>query len=291
MEKKYFVYKYTFPNKKIYIGKSQINGNRYKNKSGYKAQVVYRAMLKYPNFQAEILKYFDSEEECYNAEQEYIALYKSNNNKYGYNITSGGDGADPELMAKKINQYDLKGIFLRTWDSLKQAAEYYNIKPCSITNACKRRTQTCYHYQWRYYNDQQDVSNSKYWYDKRKIKQFNLDGSFVKTWDTIKEARSYYGNPKIHEACTGKVMTAAGYQWRFADSRKPVKNIMEHKIPGEVKVAQYDRNNCLVKMWNSIAEAARQTKIDASSIIANCKLRRKSAGGYIWKYGDLKNVN
>lgn len=39
--------------------------------------------------------------------------------------------------------------------------------------------------------------------------------------------------------------------------------------------------------YNSIREASNQTQIAISSIVENCKGKRKTAGGYVWKYeGD-----
>ena len=51
------------------------------------------------------------------------------------------------------------------------------------------------------------------------------------------------------------------------------------------KVAQYDKNNQLIKIFNSRSEAERETGIPRTHI-SRCALGRygfKSAGGYIWK--------
>lgn len=49
-------------------------------------------------------------------------------------------------------------------------------------------------------------------------------------------------------------------------------------------VAQYDKQHNLIQIFDSIAEAERQTGIHHSNIVNNCKGIRKSAGGYIWEY-------
>lgn len=49
-------------------------------------------------------------------------------------------------------------------------------------------------------------------------------------------------------------------------------------------IAQYDKQHNLIKIYNSISDASRETGIHHSNIIANCKGRRKSAGGFIWEY-------
>lgn len=49
-------------------------------------------------------------------------------------------------------------------------------------------------------------------------------------------------------------------------------------------VIQYDLNGNKIKEFVSIRDAERQTRINNSNIIECCKLRRKSAGGFIWNY-------
>lgn len=53
-------------------------------------------------------------------------------------------------------------------------------------------------------------------------------------------------------------------------------------------VYQYDLEGNFIKKWDYIVDAAKTLKIDSSSISAVCRGRRKTAGGYIWKYVDEK---
>ena len=96
-EKKYVVYKYTSPSKKVYIGQTSqtlvgragINGQKY-----WDSPHFYSAIEKYgfDNFSKEILLSNLTSEEANYWESYYIKLYQSNNPQYGYNLTSGGDG-------------------------------------------------------------------------------------------------------------------------------------------------------------------------------------------------------
>ena len=95
--KKYIVYKHqNYINNKIYIGiTSEIPERRWrKNGQGYKSnEYFYAAIKKYSwqNFSHEILFENLSRESACKKEQELIAFYKSNDRKYGYNLTNGGD--------------------------------------------------------------------------------------------------------------------------------------------------------------------------------------------------------
>lgn len=56
------------------------------------------------------------------------------------------------------------------------------------------------------------------------------------------------------------------------------------------KVIQYDKNNNYIKTFEYIKDAEKELKIHCSSISSVCLGKRKSAGGYIWKYADDKNM-
>lgn len=51
------------------------------------------------------------------------------------------------------------------------------------------------------------------------------------------------------------------------------------------KVAQYDKQTLkLIKIWDSMHNVERELGINNGNISACCKGKRKSAGGYVWKY-------
>ena len=52
------------------------------------------------------------------------------------------------------------------------------------------------------------------------------------------------------------------------------------------KVNQYDLENNLIKTFNSISEAAKETNIDNSTIGKCCNKRYKTSGGFVWKFYD-----
>lgn len=50
------------------------------------------------------------------------------------------------------------------------------------------------------------------------------------------------------------------------------------------KVVQYDKNNNFIKQWDSMADIQREIGINTCNISLCCQGKRKTAGGYIWKY-------
>nr|CAI9751931.1 HNH endonuclease [Herelleviridae sp.] len=49
-------------------------------------------------------------------------------------------------------------------------------------------------------------------------------------------------------------------------------------------VLQFDKRDCLIQEFESVRSAERLVGVPRSNIISCCKLKVKTAGGYIWKY-------
>jgi len=99
----YYIYKVTFQNEKVYIGKSYHPNERlkqhiYESKKDKPKSIFHRAIKKYgfETIKMEIIDETKSEKEIDRLEKYYIKLYKSNiyryGSKYGYNATDGGEG-------------------------------------------------------------------------------------------------------------------------------------------------------------------------------------------------------
>ena len=54
------------------------------------------------------------------------------------------------------------------------------------------------------------------------------------------------------------------------------------------KILQYDLQDNFIREWESTREIERILKIYNSNISACCRDKRKTAGGYIWKYKDTQ---
>ena len=52
------------------------------------------------------------------------------------------------------------------------------------------------------------------------------------------------------------------------------------------KIIQYDKNYNLIKIWKSIQEVEKNLNINNGNISECCRGKRKSAGGYIWRYAN-----
>ena len=57
----------------------------------------------------------------------------------------------------------------------------------------------------------------------------------------------------------------------------------------KIKVKQYDLNDKMIKQWLSAKDVWEELKINNSHITECCKGKRKTAGGYIWRYANDTN--
>jgi len=318
-EKRYCVYKHTSPSGKVYIGITSLNVNtRWANGQGYRSQkVFYRAIKKYGwnNFSHEILFSNLTENEAKNKEIDLIKKYKSNctkwqNPTYGYNSTDGGDSRTHNLKTsnetkfklsnstyslkkkRKIDCFDLNGNFLITYDSLKDAALDNDIATTNISKCCRMRIKSLNGKMYRYHEDTLGNNITHYKLARRKtskyVSQYDLNGNFLRTFDTLSEIEQLYGwdAANIADCCNGRYSTSHGFVWRFGtkDEIGKVDKTVDHTIYKK-QIDMYDLNGCFLKRFNCINDARKYVgKPNERNITKVLAGKRNKAHGYIWKY-------
>ena len=192
--KKYFIYKYTFPNGKVYVGQSYVGSNRYGNPSQYKKQVVGRAMNKYHIFKKEIIchccEYLVDYLESY-----YISKYDSMNPDHGYNRESGGN------LNKQFSE-----------ETRKKMSESGKIK---------------YFYdEWRQHMSEARIGEKNHFYGKhhseetkKKLSKPVYCEELNKEFYGAKAAAEEVGIDRrlITACCKGRQRTAGGYHWCYKE--------------------------------------------------------------------------
>lgn len=133
---------------------------------------------------------------------------------------------DPAPTINEINvhsipiiQYDKTGNIINTYSSIIEASNITGICEDSISKCCIHRRKSGGGYIWRKINDpliKSDIKSDKFW-GKRKIKQYTIDGKYIKTFNSIKEASKSINAPwqSIQRVCIGKRKTSHGYKWEY----------------------------------------------------------------------------
>ena len=118
---------------------------------------------------------------------------------------------------------------------------------------------------------------------RKKILQYDLNGNFIKEWDSIKDAEVNLNIHSISSVCNKKLKSAGGFFWAFKESENfDLK--LEIKYTYRKKVLQFSLENELIKEWNSIKEIERNLKIYHISKVCNNVKNYNTAGGFKWEF-------
>lgn len=109
--------------------------------------------------------------------------------------------------------------------------------------------------------------------------QYDLDGNFIKEWNSSAQASNELNLDRGHVCAVlkNKKLTVKGFIFKYEkfDKIEPPLLIRNHPI------SQYSKENIFIKKWNSMVEAQKTLNINNISKVLNNKA--KFAGGFRWK--------
>ena len=240
---------------------------------------LYQAMRKYgvENFVIEELEEVPNDQ-LNEREKVYIAQKETFiKDGKGYNLTRGGEGA---TTIDTIQVYEL-------WDnglSIKQISEYLG----HDRSAIRRKLQIYHSYSVEESNKRGDnIQGEK---RHKSVCQFTTEGVFVQEYESCSAAELSTGiGAKAIWAAIKSKGTSGGFIWCYPEDKNDVK-----PRKGQIykqKVEQLNKNKEAIAVYESAADASRQTGISATQIRKVCQGKGYTAGGYYWCYrkdGDAK---
>lgn len=147
-------------------------------------------------------------------ESELIKKYNTTNADCGYNITLGGEGG----RLARIKQYTKFGEYIRTYESIIEASNDTDIPESAIRSSCANKGAflSSEKYRWTYETDEL-IEISTLHTRNKEINQYDLNGIFIKTWESAKEIENIcgYNHSKIASCCRGRQRIAYDYIWRY----------------------------------------------------------------------------
>lgn len=270
----YVVYMHTTPSGRRYVGMTcKDPKNRWENGNGYRNQkYFYLAIQKYgwDNIQHDILFSALTKEEAERKERELIALYKSADRQYGYNIDLGGKskGRCSEETRRKISEIQR---------GKKQSPE--SVRKRALSNTGKKRTEET----------------------KRKISEANKGRKFTpeqiarmnanrkpavfteetrrKISEWIKASWTPERRKRMSEISKGRkgpTWSEEQIQW-FRDNNRGAKSVLSKKV------GQFDLEGNLIRTFGSAREAGRNG-FNRSGVTGVCRGEKHTHHGYVWKY-------
>lgn len=75
-----------------------------------------------------------------------------NNYWYGKHLSKETKEKLSELKKKKVEQFSLDGRYIKTFNSMKEASEEYNVTRQNIYACCSKRRKSACGFIWRYKN-------------------------------------------------------------------------------------------------------------------------------------------
>lgn len=219
----YTVYKHTSPDGRVYVGiTSQKPTSRWQSGNGYKGNSYFtRAINKYgwENFSHEILFENLSRDEAVKIEIELIAKYKSNQRKYGFNISSGGESKSGTTISQK--QKDIisaankgKIVSEETRKRLSAASkrrwqDSNFVEHMRIINTGKNNKM----YGVKLSDEDKKKRNAK------SVLQYSINGEFIRSFISIRQANEMTGvhRSDLSNCCKGIFKQAGGFIWRYAE--------------------------------------------------------------------------
>lgn len=199
MENTYTVYMHVTPNNKYYVGitKQQVN-ERWKNRLGYASQKLFwRAIQKYgwDNIEHIIIAEHLNHDDACKLEVELIAKYQSNNPKYGYNRTSGGDGT---CTFSHPNPHDAEwrrkvGDANRGKKRTKEAKQKMRNAKLGTHWSDERRKQYSEAQKAKGFKPSKKCIDASHRIRVKPIYQYDLEGNLVATYTSMTDAANKLG--------------------------------------------------------------------------------------------------
>lgn len=220
-----------------------------------------------------------------------------NSFKYGYNMTPGGN--QNSVNGVSVLQYTKSGVFVAEYATMGQAERDNKLKLGRIAKGFYHGWKSVGGYIWiKKTVDDYPLTISSYknpnsiYRTKYIVLQYTVDGEFIAEYNGFNEIGrklGLNGNYIRSAVITSKnrISKSYGFIWMLKQSNTYSKIIKPYCNPKKVKIHQLNTKGEFIKEYNSVTEASRELGIPKSNISYCLTGKRKTAGGYIWKYAEI----
>lgn len=250
---------------------------------------IHAAILKHGthNFKRNTLKVFDTEQDALDLERWLVTeeFIKQPNN---YNAVVGG--GMPPLLNKSVNQFDLEGNFIKTWESEVSIRKYFDSK-VSIRNIIRNKRNFA-----GYFWSDEDKINVKEYKKTTKggfIDQYDLNGNYITSFKSQNIASQQldidYGQLTRavfrRSPCCGYYFLKSGIDIAEVMCKKYKRTANKHPVYRYLITGEFD------KEYAYTADAVKDTPQTSGTSIKNAVINGWMCGGYKWSYYKADNYN
>lgn len=253
------VYIHTSPSGKVYVGITcQEPAKRWASGYGYRGCPYFMNAIKlygWGNIKHEIVADGLAEEQAKSLEKHLIESLKANDERYGYNITSGGDGGPgyahseeskrkasekrkawseehPDAVRKTpVCQFDMEGNFIAEYGSALEAGIANDMAGSRIIEVCRGKHYHAKKFVWAYKEDVGDLdefketiqqriknrwANGRDW-SRKAVDLFDKDGNFIGRYESMTALADAIGSTHrtIRNACKSGEVFRGEYRCAF----------------------------------------------------------------------------
>jgi hypothetical protein len=196
-------------------------------------------------------------------------------------------------MQEAVAMYSLNGELIKVFSSTDEAVKELNIEKSNISAACSTNNKYVNNvkgFQWRRFENEplEKIDSYSNQNDNSKIKvhEYDISGNYIKSYLSIREAnRNGIERGALKKSNRNKPIFSKD-KWYIISNQEGESKIFVKKSNTQRKqVHQIDINTGeIIKTWSSTREPQRILGI--SNIGDVCNGKRKTMGGYIWKFAE-----
>lgn len=250
---------------------------------------LHAAILKYGinQFHRITLKVCDTLEEALELEK-YLVTKEFIQQPCNYNATVGG--GTPPLLTKPINQFDLKGNFIKTWNSETEIKKFFKSK-VNLSDIIKDKRNFAGYY-WTFDNIKSiNINDYKKIVSHSFIDQYDLNGNFIRSYKTSTLASQMLDidYKKINQAvfkqkpCEGYYFLKSGVNIDSIFCKNLKRTANKHPIFRYLETGELD------KAYPTIVSAIRDTKNTSESKLRSAVLNGHIYANYRWSFIKCDN--
>lgn len=116
---------------------------------------------------------------------------------------------------KPIYQFDLDGNFIKKWSSAKEVEDVLGFRKETIKDTCRGRHFTSFGYKWSFNINLKE--KERYIPKYKKVNQYDLQGNFIKRWESSGQAKRETKTNNVNACCRGLQKQAGGYIWKYEE--------------------------------------------------------------------------
>lgn len=222
-------------------------------------------------------------------EKYYIKKYKTLTTQYGYNMDIGG--ASCSYFSKPVDVYNLNKNLIYTFDSMNEAARFFDVKLGTIEKMCDGKQNRCMKHDiiFRHKGDSFDKYDTTLLIPNiKKVYIFNISGDFINEFDSASNAIQILKlntTPQCIAQAARSNNLLYGYIWSYTKNFDY--NINNYNYLNYIAIDKYSLDGEFIKSYKHAIDARNDLDVKRckiSNIINSCSGKTVRAYGYVWRY-------